>query len=101
MTGYVAHNFPAFDAARDMLKVFGYEPVSPADLDRHIGIDENSTPEETRLKMKEMITTDIIAISTCEGIYMLKGWEKSTGAQAEHAMAIWMGIPIFYQQGAF
>lgn len=101
MTGYKNHNFPAFDAARDVLKVFGFEPISPADLDRKVGITEKSTKEETDAMMRQMIHDDALAISECDAIYMLVGWEKSTGARAEHAMAVWMQIPIYYQQGIF
>ena len=33
----------------------------------------------------------------CDAIYMLRGWEQSKGATAEHAVAKWIGLEIIYQ----
>lgn len=33
----------------------------------------------------------------CDAIYMLRGWENSKGATAEHAVAKWIGLEIIYQ----
>lgn len=30
-------------------------------------------------------------------MYMLRGWEKSPGAKAEHALAVCLGLNIFYE----
>lgn len=98
MTNYPLHNFPAFDRARDLLKEMGHEVVSPADIDRSMGITEHTPFEECQKQMKSMLRADVLAIiDQCNGMYMLMGWEKSTGARAEHALAVWMGIPIFYE----
>ena len=35
----------------------------------------------------------------CDAIYMLRGWENSKGARAEHAVAVWIGLKIMYQGG--
>jgi len=35
----------------------------------------------------------------CTHIYMLRGWERSKGARAEHAVAVWIGLEIMYQGG--
>jgi hypothetical protein len=34
-----------------------------------------------------------------DAIYMLRGWEQSKGARAEHAVAVWIGLEIIYQGG--
>lgn len=34
----------------------------------------------------------------CDGIYMLKGWENSRGANMEHARAVNKGMTIMYQK---
>lgn len=98
MTGYPKHNFPAFDAAAQELRDSGWEAVSPADLDRMLGITEESTAEECAPKMEALIRTDLDAILTCDWMMMLRGWEKSTGARAEHALAVWRGMKIIYQE---
>ena len=33
----------------------------------------------------------------CDAIYMLRGWQDSKGATAEHAVAKWIGLEIIYQ----
>ncbi len=37
------------------------------------------------------------ALTRCTHIYMLRGWEQSKGATAEHAVAKWIGLEIIYQ----
>lgn len=52
-------------------------------------------------------TTSLSVIATvllntllqCTHIYMLRGWENSKGATAEHAVAKWIGLEIIYQDG--
>lgn len=43
---------------------------------------------------------DIAAVMACDAIYMLEGWERSEGAQVEHAIASWMRKDIFYEARA-
>ena len=38
--GIPLFGFPAFDAARNELTAMGWEPVSPADMDREVGKGE-------------------------------------------------------------
>ena len=47
--------------------------------------------------LKEIARRDVDAIFQCEMIYMLRGWENSKGARAEHALANWIGLEIIYQ----
>jgi hypothetical protein len=99
MTGYPDHNFPAFDRAKLMLEERGWDTVSPADIDRSMGITERSTPEETAAILPAMQLADTNAIHTCKAIYCLKGWEFSSGAQAEHALARWLRLEFYYEGG--
>lgn len=98
MTGYEWHNFPSFDIAKMRLEQMGWTAISPADLDRAVGINEQSTMAECLPKMAEMMKADVLAILEVDAMFMLKGWERSTGARAEHGLAVWRGIPIFYQE---
>lgn len=97
MTGHQLHNFPAFDSARDYLNGKGWLAISPADIDRRLGINENSPPDITEKMMPMMLRDDVNVILEVDAMYMLEGWERSTGARAEHALAVWRRIPIYYQ----
>jgi hypothetical protein len=99
MRGIPQFNFPAFDAARDFLRSKGWAVCSPADMDRAKGFDPslhlpatwdwNTLP--TGFNLAETIDRDIAALKECDAIAMLPGWQDSTGARAEYAMAQWLG----------
>lgn len=96
MRGYPAHNFPAFDRARNLGVSLGHKIISPADLDRESGFDPNNGDD---FDLKEVIKRDIDAILTLDanrgdGVAVLPGWGGSTGARAEVALARWMGLKI-------
>lgn len=38
---------------------------------------------------------DLTILRRCDAVYMLPGWEKSTGARGEHDDAVKHGIPVF------
>lgn len=101
MRGIPLFNFPAFDAARDLAKAKGWDPISPADIDRDSGFHENDpnadvyTPEVNRT----FAGRDVAAILSLRGeegdaLALLPGWEGSTGALAELALAKWVKLRI-------
>ena len=94
MTGYPEFNFPAFDKARDSLNAQGWVVLSPADLDREAGYGPDSDKTEP---LKEVIKRDLSAIQSVDAMFMLDGWQSSKGARAEHALAVWLGLAIYYQ----
>lgn len=99
MRGYAEHNFPAFDAAAELLRQAGYNVISPAELDRAIGFNpktDNPTPEF----IEGAIRRDLEAIMSVDGVYMLKGWQASIGAQAEMAVAKWRKLEVMFEPGA-
>lgn len=105
MRGIRHFNFPAFDAAKDEVLQLGFDPVSPADLDRDTGFDETAFPDDydwidlgkIGFNLHEALDRDIAALKNCQAIYMLDGWENSRGAKAEKALAEWLGLGVFYQ----
>ena len=105
MRGIPYFNFMAFDSARDSLKALGYIPVSPADLDREMGVNPFDLPKDydwqdldvIGFNLEEAIERDVKAIATCDAIYMLDGWQHSRGASAEKALAVWQGMEVIYQ----
>lgn len=99
MRGYPAYNFPAFYAAEKYLFERGWECGNPARMD-----DEGDGPDAytvmpgnqgVRLAMER----DLLWIArNADAIYMLRGWEKSSGAAAEYALAKTLGLDIYYQE---
>ena len=49
--------------------------------------------------LKTIANTLLGDLVDCDAIYMLRGWENSKGARAEHAVAVWVGLDIMYQVG--
>lgn len=90
MSGYEYYNYPAFDAAEKYLVAIGHKVITPANLSREIGTDPIQ-PMDVYAK------ADIEAIFCADTLYFLKGWEKSVGARAEHALAVWLGKEIYYE----
>lgn len=98
MRGHRRYNFDAFYAAEQAVHELGMVPLNPARVDQEKGFDPN-TPEDqlTPEIMAEFIHRDVdMILNKAQAIYMLAGWEKSTGATAEHALAKWRGLEIHY-----
>jgi len=105
MRGHPNFNYDAFDKARDYLRLQGYIPISPTDIDRlHEGWGKYP-PADWQFNLqdaKRMIQRDLLTIlHDCDAIYMLLGWEKSKGARVEHALAEFLGLDIMYQTEQF
>lgn len=106
MTGIPHFNFPAFNATAKALRDLGHEVFNPAerDLERHGGTDiSNATGDvaqatkEHGFSLRDALADDTQYIcKTADAIFMLKGWEKSNGARAEHALAVALGHQIEY-----
>lgn len=78
-----------FIAAEEMLKACGYEVLNPAD---ELSFLPQGTSHEVYMeKSLEML-------GTCEGIYMLEGWEKSAGATLEFDFAKNNKLTIAFEQ---
>lgn len=106
MRGKPYFNFPAFDSARDALQQQGLKVISPADLDRAVGFDPEVLGSEydwndlnkCDFSLMDAIQRDVGALQQCDAIFMLRGWESSTGARAEKALAEWMRLEVFYEE---
>lgn len=99
MTGYPLFNFPAFDAAKEMLETNFFNVISPADLDREAGFEPDADHVFTEEQLAEVIQRDLDAIMTLkasrgDAIALLPGWEKSKGACAEFMLARWKNLRI-------
>ena len=95
MSGYAEFNFPAFFAAADRLDAEGWKVWNPAAKDSEAAVQadpayingDNQALVANGWDWKDAFTWDCTKIIYGDGIYMLKGWEKSTGARAEWAVA--------------
>jgi hypothetical protein len=90
MTGYVYHNFPAFEAACCELRLRGFRPVYSGTK-----ITDFSKPWKfyMRLALQEMLG--------CSHIAFLPGSEESRGARLERAIATALEMPLIELQGYY
>jgi len=102
MRGLPKFNFPAFDKAAEAGRALGHTVISPADLDREIGHTEDDLLEDVNspAKMRMFADRDCTAILSLraergDGIALLPGWERSTGALAEIMLARWIGLVVY------
>ena len=110
--GYPQFNFPAFAVTALKLRCAGHTVFNPAEKDEEkygpelatsnpTG-DEALSSHEFGFNLREALASDCKWIcETATAIYMLRGWEKSKGATAEHALADALGHVLWYQKGAF
>ena len=97
MRGYEKNNHDAFDKAEEALsKKKVWNPINPAKIDRDFGV--NPEDDMTKVELREALRRDAnLIFEDCECIYMLRGWERSDGAKMEHAIAVALGISIWYE----
>ena len=86
MTGYPDFNRGAFMEAENYLTGLGLTVFNPAWL---FFSDEWSN--------SDIMAIDIVALSKCDAIYMLRGWTKSAGSMAEYKFAKATGKHIIYK----
>lgn len=84
MTGHPELNFPAFNATAAALRAAGHEVENPAEI--------NPDPAA---EWTDCMFADLKALTDCDAIVMLPGWEKSPGAQIERLWATRTGKTVF------
>lgn len=96
MRGYELFNFPAFDEAAAELREMGHEVWSPAEIDRELGFDPEGTLEEQGFDLQAAMRRDLAIITnTIDGIVLLPGWERSSGARTERFVAETVGRSVW------
>ena len=83
MSGYPNMNKEAFMEAEKELRAAGFSVFNPAWLLDCTGFEED-----------DFMAIDLAALSRCNYIYQLDGWEDSKGARAEYMSAAWAGLEI-------
>lgn len=90
MTGLSEFNYPAFNRVAKQLRDFGFYVVNPAEL-------SPTTDQSWEYYMK--IT--IAGMVTCDGIFLLNGWEASRGARIEDNLARSLAMPRMFESDFF
>lgn len=92
MRNVVNYGFDTFDEVANALR---------ADIDREHGFDPHQLPRShdwsklpEGMEIRDIVRRDIKALLECDAIWLLPGWSFSTGAQAEFAVASWLGLEI-------
>lgn len=73
-----------FARAEKKLKNLGFEVINPVAM-------EEALP---KLAYEEYMKLDMCYLSICNTIYLLKGWEKSCGANREYGYALAKGYRV-------
>ena len=105
MTIYKATDWgsASFAAAAASLRSQGHVAVSPVELDVALwGFDsrkQRKLPEI--MTRRRVLAFDIgVVVPSCDAIYMLQNWSKSSGARAELAAALTYGLKVLWEPGA-
>jgi hypothetical protein len=93
MEGYENDNFDCFNDMERILESIGYGVVNPVKV--YVDKDYQITTTPTR---QDYYRKDIRALTYCDEIVMLKGWNLSHGAQFERYVALEMGLRIRYEE---
>lgn len=104
MRGYPKFNFPTFDLAEQILKLDNHEVFNPAAHDRELypdieswaGFESGDPAQCPAFNLPASLAWDFKAIAECDGIVLLGGWEKSSGARAERFVAEVTGKKVFF-----
>lgn len=96
MTGHPDYNAAGFAAAATWATTQGWQPVSPHNTDpTHPG----GCPPGDKHKGHPnpcWYAAGVYALLNCDLVVLLPGWETSTGAAIERAVAQQFGIPVVY-----
>ena len=98
---YLKYNFDAFDIVEARLKRYGHSVVSPVQLDRRFEGWGQYPPEDwqpSRADTIRILRRDLLAIEGCDAIYLMRGWQDSSGVRLELAWAENLGLLVFHEE---
>lgn len=94
-------NFPEFHRVSELLRALGHEVFNPAERDLAIGFDPTGMSGHEDLAALGFSLRDALGADTAwicreaDAIVVLDGWEVSSGARAEVALARALGLPVY------
>ncbi len=92
MRGIKDFNFPAFHAYAKTLRDQGYSVFSPAEK----GMEKHAGSQYENLEFRRavfLLDTEYIC-KEADAVFLMPGWEKSSGARAEKALAEAIGLKV-------
>lgn len=95
MRGLPRWGYDKFDECAAFLTRRGEDVISPADIDRELGVDENAAELPDWFTIEDAMRRDLSAVTDCDRIVLLEGWAKSVGATREVMTAVWCGLPVY------
>lgn len=95
MRGRPQWNFQAFDDAAHRWRGVGWTVFSPADMCRGLGLASFDDADVDRAHLEHVMLSDVLAISRCDAVALLPGWEDSVGSSFEVALAQFLGLKIY------
>ena len=106
MSGIPKFNFPEFYEAAAIMRMHGWDIVSPAEMDAEIGIADTALAstdgDNTKLAQSwgDLLARDVklIADGGIEAIIFLPGWERSKGARLEATVGLLKGYDFRFFQ---
>lgn len=106
MRGIPYYNVEEFKKAAKRLRADGWDVISPVERDISNGFDASALGARThwdkwpsRLHKENTVMHCCLDVIDAEAIYLLNGWEDSTGARAEKAIADWLELEVLYELG--
>lgn len=90
MRGLPNHGFDNFDRVKKIMTEWGFDAVSPADIDRK----HNPDGKFDESMLPDIIRRDVAALLTCDAICLFGDWTASKGAVAEGYLAEWAALEI-------
>ena len=103
MRGIPEYNFPAFHSAAKELRARGWYVYSPAEMDTVFLAPEVVDPasytvgapvNDSRIYVRRDLHIIVNELHDGDAVILLPGWERSSGAMAEAAVAKWCELRV-------
>lgn len=95
MTGLPSFNEPSFVEGAKLLRRAGWFVFNPVENDAEAGIVLDGTEGTEDFDFHAAMARDLEQVCKSDAIFVLPGWEYSTGAEIETWVAARMGIPVY------
>lgn len=101
MRGIPEFNFPQFHSATQWLREQGYEVFSPAEHDQSNfqgegGVELEYVKDPITVARQCFLVDMTYICQDAEAVALLPGWHNSKGAKAEVALALAIGLSVYY-----